>query len=43
MTNTEKNEEVSDIKKEIEKFKKDFNSITEEIGKVIVGNRDIVD
>ena len=43
MTNTQKNEEVSDIKKEIEKFKKDFNSITEEIGKVIVGNRDIVD
>jgi len=43
VTNIQKNEEVSDIKKEIEKFKKDFNSITEEIGKVIVGNRDIVD
>ena len=36
-------DEVSDIKKEIDRFKKDFDSITEEIGKVIVGNRDIVD
>ena len=43
MTKTQKSEDVSDIKKEIERFKKDFNSITEEIGKVIVGNRDIVE
>ncbi len=43
MTNTEKSEEVSDIKKEMDRFNEDFNSITEEIGKVIVGNRDIVE
>ena len=36
-------DEVSDIKKEIDRFKKDFDSITEEIGKVIVGNRNIVE
>lgn len=36
-------DEVSDIKKEIDRFKKDFESITEEISKVIVGNRDIVE
>jgi MoxR-like ATPase len=40
--NTHRSEEVSDIKKEIDRFIIDFNSITEEIGKVIVGNRDIV-
>lgn len=43
MQKTEKSEKVSDIKNEIEQFKKDFDSITEEIGKVIVGNRDIVE
>ncbi len=43
MPNTHRSEEVSDIKKEIERFKKDFDSITEELGKVIVGNRDIVE
>lgn len=36
-------DEVSDTKKEVDRFKKDFNSITEEIGKVIVGNKDIVE
>jgi len=41
--NTHRSEEVSDIKKEIDRFKTDFDSITEEIGKVIVGNRDIVE
>ncbi len=43
MPNTSRSEEVSDIKKEIERFRIDFNSITEEIGKVIVGNREIVE
>ncbi len=43
MLNTHRGEEVSSIKEEIDRFKKDFNSITEEIGKVIVGNRDIVE
>lgn len=43
MLNTQKSEEVSDIKNEIDRFKKDFDSITEEIGKVIVGNKDIVE
>ena len=42
MPNTDRSAEVSDIKKEIERFKKDFNSISEEIGRVIVGNKDIV-
>ncbi len=43
MPTTHKSDEVSDIKKEIDRFKKDFDSITEEIGKVIVGNKDIVE
>ena len=43
MPKIDRSEEVSDIKKEIERFKKDFGSITEEISKVIVGNRDIVE
>ena len=42
MTNVHGSKEVSDIKKEVERFKTDFDSITEEIGKVIVGNKDIV-
>ena len=43
MTNVQRSEDVSDIKKEIDRFKKDFNSVTEEIGKVIVGNKEIVE
>jgi MoxR-like ATPase len=35
--------EVSDIKVEIENFRKDFNDLKEEIGKVIVGHRDILE
>ncbi|MEK6764858.1 MAG: MoxR family ATPase [Planctomycetota bacterium] len=42
MPNTDRSKEVTDIKKEIDRFKKDFNLISEEIGKVIVGNKDIV-
>ncbi|MCP5007520.1 MAG: AAA domain-containing protein [Planctomycetes bacterium] len=38
-----KNEETVDIKKEIETFKKDFNALCYEIGKEIVGNRDIIE
>ncbi len=43
MTKKERSEEVSDIKEEIGRFKTDFNSVTEEIGKVIVGNKVIVE
>ncbi|MGR3293053.1 MAG: AAA family ATPase [Candidatus Scalindua sp.] len=43
MTNAQRSEDVSDIKNEIDRFRKDFSIITEEIGKVIVGNKDIVE
>jgi MoxR-like ATPase len=43
VTKKERSEEVSDIKEEIGRFKTDFNSVTEEIGKVIVGNKVIVE
>jgi MoxR-like ATPase len=43
VANIQRSEEVSDIKEEIGRFKSDFNCITEEIGKVIVGNIDIVE
>jgi MoxR-like ATPase len=43
VTKMQGSDEVSDIKKEIDRFKKDFDSITDEIGNVIVGNRDIVE
>lgn len=42
MPNIDRSEEVTDIKREIDRFKKDFISISDEIGKVIVGNKDIV-
>ena len=42
MPNKDRSDDVADIKKEIDRFKKDFNCISEEIGKVIVGNKDIV-
>ena len=42
MPKNDRSDDVADIKKEIDKFNKDFNYISEEIGKVIVGNRDIV-
>ncbi len=42
MTNKDRSDDVADIKKEIDKFKRDYNRISEEIGKVIVGNKDIV-
>jgi MoxR-like ATPase len=41
--NINKNKEVGDIKAETERFRKDFNDIKEEIGKVIVGHRDIIE
>jgi MoxR-like ATPase len=37
------NKELDDIKVEIEKFRKDFNVISEEIGKVIVGHKDVIE
>ncbi|MFQ5964656.1 MAG: AAA family ATPase [Candidatus Scalinduaceae bacterium] len=40
MLNTDKTEE---IKEEIEEFKKDFNYLSEEIGKKIVGHKDIIE
>lgn len=43
MPNTNSSKEISDIKKEIDRFQKDFNGIVEEIGKVIVGNRNIIE
>ena len=42
MTNKDKSGDVASIKKEIDKFKRDYNRISEEISKVIVGNKDIV-
>ncbi|MGR3303021.1 MAG: AAA family ATPase [Candidatus Scalindua sp.] len=42
MPNKDGSDDVADIKKEIDRFKRDFNCISEEIGKVIVGNKDIV-
>ncbi|ODS32192.1 MAG: methanol dehydrogenase regulatory protein [Candidatus Scalindua rubra] len=42
MPDIDKSEEVVDIKKEIERFKRDFNEMSEEIGKVIVGHKDII-
>ena len=42
MTNKDRSDDVADIKKEIDKFKRDYNRISEEIGKVIVGNKYIV-
>ena len=42
MTNKDRSDDVAGIKKEIDKFKRDYNRISEEIGKVIVGNKDIV-
>ena len=42
MSKTDRSEDVNNIKKEIDGFKKDFDAITEEISKVIVGNRGIV-
>jgi len=38
----DKNKEVGDIKVEIEKFRKNFNDIREEIGNEIVGHKDVV-
>jgi len=38
----DKNKEVGDIKVEIEKFRKNFNDISEEIGNEIVGQKDVV-
>ncbi len=43
MPNINKNKEVGDIKAETERFRKDFNDLKEEIGKVIVGHRDIIE
>jgi len=37
------NEEVVDIQKEVTSFKRDFYDLCEEIGKVIVGNKDIIE
>ena len=42
MTNKDKSGDVASIKKEIDKFKRDYNRISEEISKVIVGNKEIV-
>ncbi len=42
MTNKDKSGDVAGIKKEIDKFKRDYNRISEEISKVIVGNKEIV-
>ncbi len=42
MPKNDGSDDVSNIKKEIDRFKKDFNCISEEIGNVIVGNKDIV-
>lgn len=42
MTNKDRSDDVADVKKEIDRFKRDFSRISEEIGKVIVGNKDIV-
>jgi len=38
----DKNKEEGDIKVEIEKFRKNFNDISEEIGNEIVGQKDVV-
>jgi len=43
VSNTDSSEDVTDIKNEIEKFKNDFDRIIEEISKVIVGNKDVVE
>ncbi|MEE9605350.1 MAG: AAA family ATPase [Candidatus Scalindua sp.] len=42
MPDIDKNKEVGDIKVEIEKFRKNFNDISEEIGNEIVGQKDVV-
>ena len=42
MPDIDKNKEVGDIKVEIEKFRKNFNDISEEIGNEIVGHKDVV-
>ncbi len=43
MPDIDTDKEVSDIKVETERFRRDFNDISEEIGKVIVGQRDIIE
>ncbi len=43
MPDIDTDKEVSDIKVEIERFRKDFSNISEEIGKVIVGQRYIIE
>ena len=42
MPDIDKNKEEGDIKVEIEKFRKNFNDISEEIGNEIVGQKDVV-
>lgn len=42
MPDIDKNKEVDDIKVEIEKFRKNFNDISKEIGNEIVGHKDVV-
>ena len=43
MPDIEKKEEVIGTKEEIERFKRDFNDLSEEIGKEIVGHTDIIE
>ncbi len=43
MPDISQNKEIDDIKVETERFRRDFNDISEEIGKVIVGHRDIIE
>ena len=36
-------EQVVDTKEELERFRKDFNDICDEIGKKIVGHKDVIE